>query len=227
MDATAPKDPKTDGQQREANGLNHLAQESAETSQQPPKESKNTKKKRKKLAKAKSHSTASEDGLQGRSLTCEEAVNGSGLPATTEKATPQPGERPQAQVEEGQVTTKASKEQKPRSVGFLRIIVGEREAEISKQNNEEAGRDCWRHQSATEDSKSAKTTTMSPRSAQECKITKEMPLQSPTAKKVPATVRTETEAGHGVGGDDDAVSQIDSVKSLGKFGPGLLRWFMS
>lgn len=95
------------------------------------------------------------------------------------------------------------------------------------RNNEEVGRGCWRHQSAAEDPKSGKTTTMSPRSAQECKITKEMPLQSPTAKEVPATGHTETEAGHGVSGDDDATTQIDNVQSLGKFGPGLLRWFMS
>lgn len=85
MDATAPKDPKTDVQQREANGLDHLAQEGAESRQQPPEESKNTKKKRKKLAKYKSHSTAPEDGLQGRGLTCEGAVYDSGLPATTQK----------------------------------------------------------------------------------------------------------------------------------------------
>lgn len=227
MDATAPKDPKTDGQQREANGLDHLAQKGAETRQQPPEESKNTKKKRKKLAKDKPHSTAPEDGLQGRSLTCEGAVYGSGLPSTTQKAATQPGEIPQAQAGEGQGTAKAGKEQKPRSVGVLRIRVGEREAESWMRNNEEAGRDCWRHQSAAEEPKSGNPTTMSHRTAQECKITKETPLQSPTAKEVPATGRIETEAGHGVGSDDDATAQINNVKSLGEFGPGLLRWFMS
>lgn len=227
MDATAPEDLKTDGQQREANDLDHLAQEGAKTRQQPPEESKNTKKKRKKLAKDKSHSTAPQDEFQGPSLSCERAVHGSGLSANTQEAGTQPGERTQAQAEEEQDTIKACKKQKPRSSGVLRIRFGEREAESSMRTNEEAGRDYWRHQSDAEDPKSGNTITMSHRSAQECKITKETPLQSPTTKEVPATGRTETEIGHGVGGDDDATAQIDKVKSLGNFGPGLFRWFMS